>query len=1251
MSGDNSTRIVLDADAQKLISEFSQATATLKAFSEQQKSAASEVKNSGKEIENTWLEISTGIRNGIEIWRAAKDQMVSVWGYARQAAEKAELSSVFNKYAASMAVSGDSMVESLKKSTRGLVGQADLIRGSMRAMQLGVSKDTETMGKIWEIAQAKAKLFGRGVADVFEEIVSAIGRGKTRSLVDLGFLPESFAKSKTGADLLLTRTQALSVVLKQGAKDVQMLSGEGDSAAEKFQRFDLAVAGLKKSFLGLAPDISTTVEGMTSVVNASKDGVKYLAGMTDEVKAMAAGYAAFKIGAYVESFYALAVSLKEAAKAQATFNIAVSANPYLILAAGAAGIAAWAKSIHGETKQIEEDTRRLLGQTDPITQIKSQIDAKKMELDHVSPVIRKVAGGEFEEDMVATQRKRDALDREIKTLQSQLDNLYELSKVRGVLEKATFVSGVAGGVAGGGRIDLIQPSGDQGKAGDIEKVGKTAKKATEKLFDFKKALEGAFESGQNKSFEAIAPTFEQIGEKAKESAAAFLQLGPGKLGIVRDFFEDAAQMAGVWAGNIEKASRDLDKIDINKLSEIATKAQSYAFGIAGVAGMIPVPGGVFKTASIKSSEIDYDFSGTSGVREADQLFEEYHDKLKINVSDAFEQGLYDGLNGGNFLESFGNALRSQLIRAFSASVTQRIFGLGGGVYDLGSGGWSSGAGVDSNTGANIVDSTSSGSGGGLLNNLTNQLFKPLYVKNAAGKSVFSSRNLFSNVGTGLVVGYAADRLFGAGGLFGSRIDHGAEAISQAGDINAQVNEAIKQRNDLYKSALGMSGDTYNQLRGMSFWSAGYSYNDSGDGIFSKKTRTYQLDAAAAQAALEKFNQLAEKAANESALRQIEISFKELDSPIDALRASLSDLQLAITRAPDELSKKTLELQAAQITKQIEATKAADLSNWTSFGVANPFAGYGDKSTLIYDAQTANLTGKTSSGLFGQPLLTGLQGTNLDESIWVTNMLDSLYGGKATFGESKMSAAEYVEWLKKNYPGDWQSIISQQNPSDVAKRFVGGSFFSNTGDYKDKFRVGDTEMSSDEFNNWAGTQVMIQGIKNQSGIQQQLAEQAANGTNAWDMVIKTGGPNPQEIKYVDAIKSQVSQLDEIMTDLENQMKQATLNQEQRNQLFQSWQEANNAYYALKNEQLTIEAQKEAELKAKASTLQNDILGTLLTHVGEISEKNGQQVIVLSAGQPDAKVLIDKLKGALAGTEPEVVKLLEDFSEAYLKANWS
>lgn len=519
--------------------------------------------------------------------------------------------------------------------------------------------------------------------------------------------------------------------------------------------------------------------------------------------------------------------------------------------------------------------------------------------------------------------------------------------------------------------------------------------------------------------------------------------------------------------------------------------------------------------------------------------ETIREPIQINVADAFAAGMNEALlNGGNFFKAFGDALKRQLVNALTQSLTGSIFGGGGGNIL----GYVGGSGTVYGSGSAGGAATVGGSG--LLGNLFNT--GPL-MKNGA----FQFGNFTQMLGTSAAVGFVANRLFGQGGLFGGRVIHGAEAINQAADINTQVQQAKDQREQAL-STLGMSDDTFKQLKDLVFWTAGYSASKSGDGIFSKKTTTYALDATKANEALKKYGELIAQATAEAAAREYEKQFAAIDSPTKALAMTIEDLQKVVERTGDQGA----ALQLAQAQATIRDNEMARAGNWFDYMLANPQVG----STSIYNWGMSSAYGESAASVRRPPNIRASLRVQPPE--WMLNASDSdllqNYDILQMYGGLKNQAAT-------NYNIDALGISAQSSPEKMTEYL-------------------------------------------------QAREDAAN----------------------ERIKTSKS----LMDDAEKKITDMTYDLKTRTAAFEDYQNAQSAYYAAKLEALTVEQQQQAAIKAKQDSLKNDRISDALTFLGEIRERGGQQVLIISGGSPDTVSRLKQIRDGLDADGAAVVQQIID-----------
>lgn len=114
---------------------------------------------------------------------------------------------------------------------------------------------------------------------------------------------------------------------------------------------------------------------------------------------------------------------------------------------------------------------------------------------------------------------------------------------------------------------------------------------------------------------------------------------------------------------------------------------------------------------------------------------------------------------------------------------------------------------------------------------------------------------WGNLGINLAASAVSNVLTRSGRFFGGREEHGKEAIQQASDLKSRMGQTyvdsyVSEITSIYATR-AMKDAISNARLGYYGTSTGYTWSDSGDGIFSDRTRTYSMIDNGASAALKK----------------------------------------------------------------------------------------------------------------------------------------------------------------------------------------------------------------------------------------------------------------------------------------------------------------------------------------------------------------------------------------------------------------
>ena len=123
----------------------------------------------------------------------------------------------FDSLAASAGQSGESMLESMRMASRGMVADYDLILGANKAMLLGVADTGDELAALIDVARIRGQAMGLSLTQAFDNIVTGLGRESALILDNLGITLNVDNVMKEYADTLGKTVTALSAVERKQA--------------------------------------------------------------------------------------------------------------------------------------------------------------------------------------------------------------------------------------------------------------------------------------------------------------------------------------------------------------------------------------------------------------------------------------------------------------------------------------------------------------------------------------------------------------------------------------------------------------------------------------------------------------------------------------------------------------------------------------------------------------------------------------------------------------------------------------------------------------------------------------------------------------------------------------------------------------------------------------------------------------------------------------------------------------------------
>lgn len=240
-----------------------------KEFKKTIKSMATDMNKGSQKIKKDWSSVVTGWNQGLElvkkIWRGVKSAM-------NLAKEFAEYKQGMDALTRNTGKNADKMVKKLAEVTKGTVSNKDIMLAANRVVALNVTKDTDKMAKLFEIARLKAKAMGITTSQAVNDIATGIGRQSPLILDNLGIITKGWDKEAKAAGVAMDQQFILNKILADGAKELQKTGARTLTGAERMQQFDAAIENLKISFGAFVKDgIGPAIEFVTKLINKISD--------------------------------------------------------------------------------------------------------------------------------------------------------------------------------------------------------------------------------------------------------------------------------------------------------------------------------------------------------------------------------------------------------------------------------------------------------------------------------------------------------------------------------------------------------------------------------------------------------------------------------------------------------------------------------------------------------------------------------------------------------------------------------------------------------------------------------------------------------------------------------------------------------------------------------------------------------------------------------------------------------------------
>jgi hypothetical protein len=459
---------------------------------------------------------------------------------------------------------------------------------------------------------------------------------------------------------------------------------------------------------------------------------------------------------------------------------------------------------------------------------------------------------------------------------------------------------------------------------------------------------------------------------------------------------------------------------------------------------------------------------------------------------------------------------------------------------------------------------------------------------------------WGNLGINLGVSAATQLLTRPGRFFGGREDHGKEAIQQSTDLKSNLSNAYLESfnsgllpylSDSAGEAMKLAlADARQKVFGTS---VGYTWEDSGNGIWSDLTRTYQLVDQGASGALEALNK---------AIKSADSYNREVERSIEVLVASGQDFAA--------LQQQTLAYQ-----------KAADAAQYAA---ANPGLNWSDGASFSTDlADQIHDLVVTSEELVRQ------LGSATAER---TSIINEGFSGYAPWLDTIPMKLAQESGFRVNIkiPDGWTGPLPGSSGSGAGWAPGVDVAGMTTPELYDAFSTLQTSFLD----------------RSISPYTLDMVKQAS--TNRYELdALKLTDEDAYQQEYMAYLDKQLNIFEEVMRRQEEIFADEAKTYEERAAALEDFERTIDAYHQTKMQKLQREKQLEEEEKRMMAEQSMAKIEAGLSLVGELNQR-GDKVLIIQGG--DVQEAIDEMMIQFADN-PEMIAILQKAKKtADAKALW-
>ena len=246
-------------------------------------SIGNELVKGQKELANTqtrWIKFAYSLNQSVDAikntYQVISSTVKSAFDFGKEMAAFESTEKAFQRYADSVGVSSESVLNKLKNASGGVIDNLRLMQSASNAMAKGVTNSADKMADLMMVANQKAKIFGKEGGQVFDELVNAIAKGSEKALAEVGIkLPDGFDKMTKGMTKAEKQAKILEYTIESGKKEIKAMGGELEDSSDSFARFDAAMKNLKTSAgTVLLPALTSVAQAFADTLNIVEDLIK-----------------------------------------------------------------------------------------------------------------------------------------------------------------------------------------------------------------------------------------------------------------------------------------------------------------------------------------------------------------------------------------------------------------------------------------------------------------------------------------------------------------------------------------------------------------------------------------------------------------------------------------------------------------------------------------------------------------------------------------------------------------------------------------------------------------------------------------------------------------------------------------------------------------------------------------------------------------------------------------------------------------